>query len=206
MPTYTAQRPRMTSLLEALSQLMEPADQALDEVADHDAALPRCPHCGSCQTRFSASILDTPYRNADGQLTRNIDCAPFAAFFKRRERGFATAAHRQRFLTKNARRFPSTAPNKPARSGRCARLPPSRGEALRPSGSFHRLRDEKRLVCCNSPASLPESRPIPDPPPIFDANGADERSASSIKADRRLLGVVWASQRRATLSSSTSVQ
>jgi hypothetical protein len=42
----------MASLLEALSQLTELTDQALDEVADHDAALPRCPHCGSCQTRF----------------------------------------------------------------------------------------------------------------------------------------------------------
>ncbi len=31
-----------------------------------------------------------------------------------------------------------------------------------------------------SQVSLPESRPIPDPPPICDANGADERSASSI--------------------------
>ena len=35
-------------------------------------------------------------------------------------------------------------------------------------------------MCCHSPASLPECRPIPDPPPIFDANGADERSDSSI--------------------------
>ena len=53
---------------------------------------------------------------------------------------------------------------------------------------------------------VPGTRPIPDPPPIFDANGADERSASSIKPDKRLLRVVWASQRRATLRSSTSVQ
>jgi hypothetical protein len=42
----------MASLSEALSQLTELTDQALDEVADHDAALPQCPHCGSCQTRF----------------------------------------------------------------------------------------------------------------------------------------------------------
>jgi hypothetical protein len=52
MPADTAQPPRMTSFLEALSQLTEPTDQARDEVADHDAVLPRCPHCGSCQTRF----------------------------------------------------------------------------------------------------------------------------------------------------------
>ena len=51
-PPDTAQPPKMASLLEALSQLMEPIAQALDEMANHDAALPRCPHCGSRQTRF----------------------------------------------------------------------------------------------------------------------------------------------------------
>ena len=51
-PADTAQPPKMASLSEALSQLTELTDQALDEAADHDAALPRCPHCGSCRTRF----------------------------------------------------------------------------------------------------------------------------------------------------------
>ena len=51
-PADTAQPPTMAGLLEALSQLTQLTDQALDEVADHDAALPRCPHCGSRQTRF----------------------------------------------------------------------------------------------------------------------------------------------------------
>jgi hypothetical protein len=51
-PADTAQPPRMTSFLEAFNNLTELTDQALNEVADHDAALPQCPHCGSCQTRF----------------------------------------------------------------------------------------------------------------------------------------------------------
>jgi len=51
-PADAAQPLRISSLSEALSELTEPADRAVDEVADHDAALPRCPHCGSCRTRF----------------------------------------------------------------------------------------------------------------------------------------------------------
>ena len=50
--TDTAQPLRISSLSEALSELTEPADRAVDEAADHDAALPRCPHCGSCRARF----------------------------------------------------------------------------------------------------------------------------------------------------------
>jgi hypothetical protein len=46
------QSPATTSLSEALSQLMELTDQALAEAADHDRALPRCPHCGSSRTSF----------------------------------------------------------------------------------------------------------------------------------------------------------
>jgi Putative transposase len=48
----TAQPPRLASLREALSHLMELTDRAIEEVSDHDAAQPRCPHCGSCHTRF----------------------------------------------------------------------------------------------------------------------------------------------------------
>ena len=51
-PAEAAQPLRISSLSEALSELTEPADQAVDEAADHDAALPRCPHCGSCRTRL----------------------------------------------------------------------------------------------------------------------------------------------------------
>ncbi len=51
-PADAAQPLRISSLSEALSELTEPADRAVDEAADHDAALPRCPHCGSCRTRF----------------------------------------------------------------------------------------------------------------------------------------------------------
>ena len=51
-PAHTALRPRTSGLSEALSQLTELGDHASDEPADHDAALPRCPHCGSCRTRF----------------------------------------------------------------------------------------------------------------------------------------------------------
>ena len=47
-----AQPPRMAGILEALSQLTELTDQALDEVADHEVVLPRCPHRGTSQTRF----------------------------------------------------------------------------------------------------------------------------------------------------------
>jgi Putative transposase/Transposase zinc-binding domain len=41
---------RRMSLWEAWSELTELTDQALDAAADDDAALPRCPHCGSCRT------------------------------------------------------------------------------------------------------------------------------------------------------------
>ena len=51
-PADTAQPLRISSLSEALSELTAPADRAVDAAADHDAALPRCPHCGSCRTRF----------------------------------------------------------------------------------------------------------------------------------------------------------
>jgi hypothetical protein len=51
-PADTAQPLRMASLSEALSHLMELADRTIDEVSDHGAAQPRCPHCGSCHTRF----------------------------------------------------------------------------------------------------------------------------------------------------------
>ena len=43
---------KVTSLSEALSQLIELTDQTLDEALDPDAELPRCPHCGSCRTRL----------------------------------------------------------------------------------------------------------------------------------------------------------
>ncbi len=43
---------RITKLSEVLSQLMELADQALDEGPGHDEELPQCPHCGSCRTRL----------------------------------------------------------------------------------------------------------------------------------------------------------
>ena len=52
MPADSAQPPKMASLSEAVSQLTQLTDQALDEVAEHDVAMPRCPHCGSCRTRF----------------------------------------------------------------------------------------------------------------------------------------------------------
>ena len=52
-PGQTVQpRTMIASLWEALSQLTEPSNQALDAGSDHDATPPRCPHCGSCRTRF----------------------------------------------------------------------------------------------------------------------------------------------------------
>jgi hypothetical protein len=51
-PADTAPALKIASLSETLSQWVEPTDQARDEAVDHDAALPRCPHCGSCRTRF----------------------------------------------------------------------------------------------------------------------------------------------------------
>jgi hypothetical protein len=51
-PADTAQPPKMAGLAEALSSLTELTDQTLGEAADHEAAPPRCPHCGSCRTRF----------------------------------------------------------------------------------------------------------------------------------------------------------
>ncbi len=51
-PADTSQPLKISSLSETLSELIEPADRAADEAADHEPALPRCPHCGSCQTRL----------------------------------------------------------------------------------------------------------------------------------------------------------
>jgi Putative transposase len=56
-PDQTAQPPKWASFLEALSDLTELTDQALDQAADHDPALPRCPRCGSCRTRFLGECL-----------------------------------------------------------------------------------------------------------------------------------------------------
>jgi hypothetical protein len=51
-PDNTAQPLRISSLSEALSELLEAADRAVQESADDDPALPRCPQCGSCRTSF----------------------------------------------------------------------------------------------------------------------------------------------------------
>jgi len=51
-PADTTQPPKMARLSDALSRLTELPDQALDEAADHDVVLPRCPNCSSCRTGF----------------------------------------------------------------------------------------------------------------------------------------------------------
>jgi hypothetical protein len=52
MPLDTAQAPTWESFLQALSPLTELTDQTLNQRTDHNAALPRCPHCGSGRTQF----------------------------------------------------------------------------------------------------------------------------------------------------------
>jgi hypothetical protein len=52
MPPHTAQAPAWASLLESSSTPTELTEQNLDQTADDDASLPRCPHCGGCRTRF----------------------------------------------------------------------------------------------------------------------------------------------------------
>jgi Putative transposase/Transposase zinc-binding domain len=51
-PADTVQPLRRASLRDALSQLTEWSDHLLEERADDEPALPCCPHCGSCRTRF----------------------------------------------------------------------------------------------------------------------------------------------------------
>ena len=51
-PAEHAKPLKITTGSEVLSQLIEPAHQALNETLGHDEELPRCPHCGSCQTRL----------------------------------------------------------------------------------------------------------------------------------------------------------
>jgi hypothetical protein len=51
-PVDSTQPLRLVGFADALSGLTEPADQPLDLVADQGAAMPRCPHCGSCRTWF----------------------------------------------------------------------------------------------------------------------------------------------------------
>jgi Putative transposase/Transposase zinc-binding domain len=43
---------RMIGFSDPLDAPTELTDQGLLDVADHDAATPRCPHCGSCRTRY----------------------------------------------------------------------------------------------------------------------------------------------------------
>jgi hypothetical protein len=51
-PADSAQLLRPVSLADALSGLTEPPDQPPEQVSDLGAAILRCPHCGSCRTRF----------------------------------------------------------------------------------------------------------------------------------------------------------
>jgi hypothetical protein len=51
-PPETAQAINCSSLLQCLSELTELSEQALEHSADHDSALPRCPHCGSFRTQL----------------------------------------------------------------------------------------------------------------------------------------------------------
>ncbi len=51
-PADSAPSLKITSLSEGLRQLLELADQALDEGSGHDQEMPCCPHCGSCRTRL----------------------------------------------------------------------------------------------------------------------------------------------------------
>jgi Phage integrase family len=51
-PADSAQPPRLLGFSDALSGLTEPADQPPEQVPDLGAAILRCPHCGSCRTRF----------------------------------------------------------------------------------------------------------------------------------------------------------
>jgi hypothetical protein len=51
-PADSALSLRPVSLADALSGLTEPPDQPPEQVSDLGAAILRCPHCGSCRTRF----------------------------------------------------------------------------------------------------------------------------------------------------------
>jgi hypothetical protein len=51
-PADSVQLLRPVSLADALSGLTEPPDQPPEQVSDLGAAILRCPHCGSCRTRF----------------------------------------------------------------------------------------------------------------------------------------------------------
>jgi hypothetical protein len=61
-PAATAQPPKKIGLLAALGQATDLTDQVLDDMADHDAAQPRCLHCGSNRIRFLGDYprLDGP--------------------------------------------------------------------------------------------------------------------------------------------------
>ena len=51
-PADTVQPRWKARLCDTLSQPIDSSDQVLDDGVDHDAALSRCPHCGSCRTRL----------------------------------------------------------------------------------------------------------------------------------------------------------
>ncbi len=51
-PADSAPAPRSAGFSEALSGLTGQSDQPFDPASDQAAATPRCPHCGSCRTRY----------------------------------------------------------------------------------------------------------------------------------------------------------
>ena len=51
-PVDALQPPGLISLCDALNECTEPSDQSALEGADHEVAMPRCPHCGGCRTRL----------------------------------------------------------------------------------------------------------------------------------------------------------
>jgi hypothetical protein len=51
-PPDSERPPRLLAFSDPLSELTESSDQRLDQVSDHSESAPRCPHCGSCRTRF----------------------------------------------------------------------------------------------------------------------------------------------------------
>jgi hypothetical protein len=51
-PTDSAQPSRRAGLLDTLNELSESSDRPHDQASDQAAAMPRCPHCGSCRTQL----------------------------------------------------------------------------------------------------------------------------------------------------------
>jgi hypothetical protein len=131
-PVDIAKPLKMIGFSDSLSGLTELTDHALEDVANHDAITPRCPHCGSCRTRFLGDYprSGVPKSHKPTKLIHPMDHSR-----SQKGRGSARAARAlSNFLPQSLAESPSAALGTLGTAIRLPTLPPSRGESPHPKG------------------------------------------------------------------------